>query len=83
MYDKKNIATLIVLKSVEEDEMYFSVPAPKTADRHVRLDMKRGFHYFQVLDDKRTRYVSIFNSDPKLPLMPNWAMNFIMTKICY
>eukprot|EP00347_Sterkiella_histriomuscorum_P011191 403373399 len=83
MYDRKNLACLSVLKSLDEGETFFNIPAPKTAEGHVRIDIKRGYHYFQRIDDNKTRYVTIFNTDPKLQLMPNWFMNFVMTKICY
>lgn len=46
MLDRKNVACLTVMKSIQEDIPYFGVPAPKTADGHVRLDIKRGYHYF-------------------------------------
>ena len=83
MYDRKNLAILTVLKSLPEDELFFNVPAPKTANGHMRIDIKRGYHYFQYLGPNKTRYLTIFNTDPQLKLMPNWLMNFIMTKICY
>jgi hypothetical protein len=48
LVDKKNKAILTVMKSAPEDpdSKYFGFPVPKTADGHVRLDIKRGYHYF-------------------------------------
>lgn len=83
MLDRQNVAVLTVIKSIDEGETFFGVPAPKTTDGHVRLDIKRGYHYFQMLDESRTRYVTIFNTDPKLTYMPGWFMNYVMTKVCY
>ena len=81
--DRERLACLSVLKSLAEDEEYFGARAPQTTEGHVRLDIKRGYHYFQAVDSRRTRYVTIFNCDPQLACMPNWLMNFTMTKVCY
>lgn len=50
MFDPKNNSTLCVLKSIAEGDMFFGVPAPKTLDGHVRIDIRRGYHYFQYID---------------------------------
>lgn len=85
MYDRKNTAVLSCIRSVPEtpDASFFGAGIPPVADGYVRLDISRGYHYFQMLDDNRTRYVTIFNSDPKLSNIPTWFMNYMMTKICY
>ena len=83
MIDKKNLGVLTVIKSVQEGEDYFGVKVPPTADGHVRIDLKRGYHYFQRIDENTTRYIMIFNSDPQLQYAPGWVMNNMMTKICY
>jgi hypothetical protein len=68
LVDKKNKAILTVMKSTSEDPeaKYFGFQIPKTSDGHVRLDIKRGYHYFQRIDENTTRYVEIFNTDPQL-----------------
>jgi hypothetical protein len=83
LYDKKNIGILSMCKSTEEGSDFFGVKVPATADGHVRIEIKRGYHYFQRIDDKTTRYVSIFNTDPQLAYAPSWIMNYMMTKVCY
>lgn len=83
MYDRKNNACLSVLKSLNEEDMYFGVTSPKTSDGHVRIDIRRGYHYFQRISDTQTKYTTIFNCDPQLSYVPNWLMNFMMTNICY
>ena len=85
LVDRKNKAILTVMKSTPEEpgSLYFGHPIPKSADGHVRLDIKRGYHYFQYIDEKTTRYVEIFNTDPQLQYAPYWFMNYMMTKICY
>lgn len=81
--DKKSIGVLNIIKSVNEDEDYFGVKVPPTAEGHVRIDIKRGYHYLQRIDENTTRYINIFNCDPQLYYAPGWMMNSIMTKICY
>lgn len=44
--DRKNRAVLTMLRTLEDDEMYFGVKTPKAAAGHVRLDVKRAYHYF-------------------------------------
>lgn len=66
MYDKKNTAVLTVIKSIEENETYFNVPSPQTSQGHVRIDLKRGYHYFLRINENQTKYITIFNTDPKL-----------------
>lgn len=66
MFDRENVACLSVLKSIQEGGMYFGVPTPNTAEGHVRIDLKRGYHYFQRISDTKTKYITIMNCDPKL-----------------
>jgi len=81
--DRENLACLSVIKSLDAGEAFFGMPAPQTRERHVRLDIRRGYHYFQALGRNRTRYVTIFNCDPQLQYVPTWLMNYTMTQICY
>jgi len=46
IYDKKNKAVLLFVKSVEENSQYFGENVPPVSDGFVRIDIKRGFHYF-------------------------------------
>jgi hypothetical protein len=66
MFDRKNKGVLSVCKSAPEGGKYFECPVPDTAQGHVRIDIKRGYHYFQRINDNKTRYVTIFNTDPQL-----------------
>ncbi len=79
--DRKNRAVLTMLRTLEDDEMYFGVKTPKAAPGHVRLEVKRAYHYFQDLDDGRTKYVTLFNTDPKVKLLPKWILKFVTAKI--
>ena len=45
--------------------------------------MNKGYHYFEYIDENTTKYISIFNADPHLALIPDWLINYLMTKICY
>ena len=58
LLDRKNVGILTVMKSTEENGGdYFGIPIPATAEGHVRIEIKRGYHYFQRIDEKTTRYV--------------------------
>ena len=46
MFDAKNKSTLCVLKSTPDGEEYFGAISPPTLDGHVRIDIKRGYHFF-------------------------------------
>ena len=49
LLDRKNVGILTVMKSTPEDTKsgeYFGVPFPATAEGHVRIEIKRGYHYF-------------------------------------
>lgn len=83
MFDKKHNAALSIIRSIDEGQLYFNEPAPKTKEGHIRLDIKRGYHYFQYINDNKTRYVTILNTDPKLEMIPSWLINYMMTKVCY
>ena len=83
MIDRKNNGCLIVLKSIDEGQKFFNVPSPKTSSGYVRIDIIRGYHYLQRIDDNTTKYITIFNTDPKISMIPSWFLNFILTKICY
>ena len=45
IYSKEHRAFLFVMKSVE-DGSYFGYDIPPVDDGHVRIIMKRGYHYF-------------------------------------
>lgn len=55
---------------------------PNVTDGHVEIDLKRGFHYFEAVDANTTRYMNIFNTDPKLGMIPTWYMNYMMKSVC-
>lgn len=52
------------MKTLETGEAYFDKVIPECEDGHVRIIMKRGYHYFQKIDENTTRYMNISNSDP-------------------
>ena len=76
MFDRKNKACMLVCHSIEGGLNLFEFDVPHAAEGHVRVDMKRGFHYFMYIDENTTRYVNIFNSDPQLHLVPQWFINY-------
>ena len=47
----------------------------------MRLD--KGYHYFQYLGENRTKYINIINADPNISYIPEWMINFMMSKICH
>ena len=81
-YNEEKKAILTVIKSIDS-EKYFGVDIPAPANGNVRLDFHKGYHYFEYIDDKRSRYVSIFNVNPHLSYFPNWLINHLLSKICY
>jgi len=44
--DAKNNAFLFVMKTLETGEHFFDQVIPEVEDGHVRIIMKRGYHYF-------------------------------------
>lgn len=58
LLDHKNVGILTVMRSTDEQGgEYFGIPIPPTAEGHVRIEIKRGYHYFQRIDDNTTRYI--------------------------
>jgi hypothetical protein len=66
-----------------DGEPFFGFDIPRPEGGYVRMRIDRGFHYFQYLGDNKTRYVTIFNADPNIAYLPDWAVNFTVTKFCY
>jgi len=64
IFDKNKKSCLSVMKSVESGKTWFGTPVPDTADGFVRVIIKRGYHYFERIDDNTTKYICIFNTDP-------------------
>src|SRR4051812_22618071 len=83
IFDKINKGCLTVMKSIDTGKVFYGHEVPGTADGHVRIIIHRGYHYFQRIDENRTRYVSIFNTDPQLTVAPAVIINFFVTKVCY
>ena len=46
MFDRKNKACITVLKSLDEGQVWFGEETPACAEHHVRVIIKRGYHYF-------------------------------------
>ena len=74
--DKRNKAILSVMKSVKNEESLFGFEIPKCPEGYVRIEIKRGFHYFQRLENNKTKYMSIFNTDMDLKVIPTSLINF-------
>lgn len=81
--DSKRKACLFVMKSLDTPTVFFNYEIPPTKPGFVRMDMRKGYHFIEKLDDNRCRYTNIANSDPKLKLMPNWFFNFMAKKMCH
>ena len=62
--------------------MDFTCP-PEDASGMPRLDMNKGYHFFQYLGPNKTRHVQIMNIDPKLDYMPKTFMDYMMNIILY
>ncbi len=83
IFDPANKACLTCMSSVDTGSMWFGQEVPNTEDGHVRIIIKRGYHFFQRIDDNKTRYITIFNTDPQVAMTPTFFINFFITKICY
>lgn len=84
MFDRKNKGVLMVLKSVQEGQVWFGQETPMAANKHVRVLIIKGYHYFQYISENQTRYVTISNSDPQFGFrIPNWLLNYMTGKVCY
>ena len=64
MFDVESQSCLTVMKTVHEGSTFFGTDVPALSTGYVKLDIKRGYHFFQRIDDNTTRYVTIFNTDP-------------------
>jgi len=80
--DEKNKAILCVVKSIHDDT-FFGTKVPEPLSGYVRMQIMRGYHYFQYLGENKTRYVSIFNTDPDLAFIPDWLVNMVTSSVCY
>ena len=53
MIDEKNKACLIVMKSFDDDRKeWFGKEIPKVVNGDVRMTIKRGYHYFQMISEE-------------------------------
>lgn len=85
MMDQKNHALISVSKSIDIGEKYFdyTVEAPKEEEQLVRMEVKRGYNFFQYLGPNKTRHVAIWNTDPKMEYVPTALLNFMMSNVLY
>jgi hypothetical protein len=63
MVNKERRGILSIVKSVYTDK-FFGVSLPPVENGFVRMDVHKGYHYFEYIDENTTRYVSVFNADP-------------------
>jgi len=43
-----------------------------------RLEMTKGYHFFQALSETKARHVQVMSIDPKLDYMPKAVMDWMM-----
>ena len=71
-----------MIRSLKQ-ERYFGLELSQQEAGFVRMDIVKGYHYLEYIDENTTKYISIFNCDPQLDYIPQWLINYIMTKVCY
>lgn len=81
--DFKNRGVITVSKSLEPGSSYYGTTVPMEDQKYRRLEIKQGYNYFQYLGPKKTRHISIYNTDPKIKYMPKWLLNYMMTSVSY
>ena len=81
--DFKNRGVITVSKSLEPGSSYYGTKVPMKDQKYRRLEIKQGYNYFQYLGPKKTRHISIYNTDPKIKYMPKWLLNYMMTSVSY
>mmetsp|Transcript_12318 Transcript_12318/g.8969 ORF Transcript_12318/g.8969 Transcript_12318/m.8969 type:complete len:104 (-) Transcript_12318:180-491(-) len=75
-------AVMLCSSSLDEEKSFFGESIPPVPAGHVRAHTKREIHFVQRIDERKSRYVSMFNTNLKMDKMPNMLMNFILKKIC-
>ena len=45
--------------------------------------MQKGFNYFQYIDENTTKYISFYNADPQLAMVPSWVINYVVSKVLW
>lgn len=83
MIDFTNRSLISCSKSVPDDGKYFGCPIPEMPEGFARIDVKMGYHFLQYLGPKKTRYISIWNTDPKIDYIPSMLLNYAMTNVLY
>lgn len=76
-------AVAVYFRSVTETDTLpgFTLPAPPP--KYVRADLKFGGMLFKPVDETTTLVTVVFNTDPKLTLVPYWLLNMISSKFCH
>jgi hypothetical protein len=45
IFDSKLKSCLFVMRSLEPHDMFFDYEVPEAAENHVRVEMKKGYHF--------------------------------------
>merc|ERR1712032_1720709 len=80
--DYKNRALMTFQSDARGTWHGFEIPACDE-ENFVRMDMKKGYNFFQYLGPKKTRHIQIFESDPKVGYIPQSLLNWAMTTVLY
>jgi hypothetical protein len=66
-------AILVVIQSVSD---HVQVEVPEPDDSVVRAVLNIGAFYIKYISDEETQIFMVMNCDPKLPVIPDWLLNF-------
>eukprot|EP00475_Leptophrys_vorax_P012256 TRINITY_DN18670_c0_g2_i1.p1 TRINITY_DN18670_c0_g2~~TRINITY_DN18670_c0_g2_i1.p1 ORF type:complete len:265 (-),score=84.72 TRINITY_DN18670_c0_g2_i1:65-859(-) len=66
-------ALLVVIQSVGD---YVQVEVPEPEESVVRATLNIGAFYIKYISEEETQIYMILNFDPKLPVIPDWVLNF-------
>eukprot|EP00350_Pseudokeronopsis_sp_OXSARD2_P005398 CAMPEP_0170552934 /NCGR_PEP_ID=MMETSP0211-20121228/10823_1 /TAXON_ID=311385 /ORGANISM="Pseudokeronopsis sp., Strain OXSARD2" /LENGTH=85 /DNA_ID=CAMNT_0010861001 /DNA_START=573 /DNA_END=830 /DNA_ORIENTATION=+ len=69
LYIKEKKAFLHIQRSVDTPTL-FGVEMPLETEEFVRIEVRKGFHCFQKIDENTTRYRNMQNNNPKLQYAP-------------
>ena len=82
--DLDNKALFCLQRSCADGSTYHGYKVPPVDEANfVRMEIMKGYNWFQYLGPKKSRNIQLFHADAKVDFMPTSLINWMMTTVCY
>ena len=81
--EERKGAMVIIRSANAEREKHWQLKVAPEDGKLVRAEMVKGFMYVEEIDEQSCWFHGYINVNPKLALIPDWFLNFMVKRVVY